>query len=212
VKKIFVSLMLLIASLGATGSASAVVVTGSTYGVYLEGEFSGNAAIPISVFDDTPATFTRDGLVVTVSESDTTLSNVTNHISIKLSTTGDLFPVFNEGAYLGVGTLDPLDLAFAVNLYDARITMLDLVGKVIFASDNLAGLAVQNQPWDGSLPTPSTSLFVSEIGGQDVASISFDFYVTHVIQQSVPEPGSILLCGVGLLAVLGMRRRRQSRM
>lgn len=211
-KKIFVSLMLLIASLGATGSASAVVVTGSTYGVYLEGEFSGNAAIPISVFDDTPATFTRDGLVVTVSESDTTLSNVTNHISIKLSTTGDLFPVFNEGAYLGVGILDPLDLAFAVNLYDARITMLDLVGKVIFASDNLAGLAVQNQPWDGSLPTPSTSLFVSEIGGQDVASISFDFYVTHVIQQSVPEPGSILLCGVGLLAALGMRRRRQSRM
>ncbi|TQK05265.1 PEP-CTERM sorting domain-containing protein [Herbaspirillum sp. SJZ107] len=211
-KKIFVSLMLLIASLGATGSAWAVVVTGSTYGVYLEGEFSGNPAIPISVFDDTPATFMRDGLVVTVSESDTILSDVTNHISINLSTNGDLFPVFNEGAYLGVGTLDVLDLAFPVNLYDARITMLDLAGNVIFASDNLAGLAVQSQPWDGSLPTPATSLFVSEIGGQDVASITFDFYVTHVMQNSVPEPGSILLCCAGLLAALAMRRRRQSRM
>jgi len=212
VKKIFVSLMLLIASLGATGSAWAVVVTGSTYGLYLEGEFSGNPAIPISVFDNTPATFVRDGLVVTVSESDTILSDVTNRISINLSTNGDLFPIFNEGAYLGVGTLDVLDLAFPVNLYDARITMLDLAGNVIFASDNLAGLAVQSQPWDGSLPTPATSLFVSEIGGQDVANITFDFYVTHVIQNTVPEPGSMLLCGVGLLAALAMRRRRQSRM
>ena len=211
-KKIFVSLMLLIASLGATGSAWAVVVTGSTYGLYLEGEFSGNPAIPISVFDNTPATFVRDGLVVTVSESDTILSDVTNRISINLSTNGDLFPIFNEGAYLGVGTLDVLDLAFPVNLYDARITMLDLAGNVIFASDNLAGLAVQSQPWDGSLPTPATSLFVSEIGGQDVANITFDFYVTHVIQNTVPEPGSMLLCGVGLLAALAMRRRRQSRM
>ncbi len=204
--------MLLIASLGATGSAWAVVVTGSTYGLYLEGEFSGNPAIPISVFDNTPATFVRDGLVVTVSESDTILSDVTNRISINLSTNGDLFPIFNEGAYLGVGTLDVLDLAFPVNLYDARITMLDLAGNVIFASDNLAGLAVQSQPWDGSLPTPATSLFVSEIGGQDVANITFDFYVTHVIQNTVPEPGSMLLCGVGLLAALAMRRRRQSRM
>jgi hypothetical protein len=212
VKKIFVSLMLLIASFGATGSAWAVVVTGSTYGLYLEGEFSGNPAIPISVFDNTPATFVRDGLVVTVSESDTILSDVTNRISINLSTNGDLFPIFNEGAYLGVGTLDVLDLAFPVNLYDARVTMLDLAGNVIFASDNLAGLAVQSQPWDGSLPTPATSLFVSEIGGQDVANITFDFYVTHVIQNTVPEPGSMLLCGVGLLAALAMRRRRQSRM
>lgn len=211
-KKIFVSLMLLIASLGATGSAWAVVVTGSTYGIYLEGEVSGNAAIPVSVFDDTPATFTRDGLVVTVSESDTVLSNVSNRITINLSTNGDLFPILNEGAYLGAGTLDVLDLAFPVTLYDARITLLDLASNVVFASDNLAELAVQNQPWDGSLPTPSTSLFVSEIGGQNVATISFDFYVTHVIQHSVPEPGSILLCGAGLLAVLAMRRRRQSRM
>lgn len=211
-KKIFVSLMLFITSLGAAGSACAVVVTGSTYGVYLEGEVSGNPAIPVSVFDDTPATFVRDGLVVTVSESDTVLSDVDNRITINLSANGDLFPIFNEGAYLGVGTLDVLDLVFPVTLYDARITMLDLARNVIFASDNLAGLAVQNQPWDGSLPTPATSLFVSEIGGQDVASISFDFYVTHVIQHSVPEPGSLLLCGAGLLAGLALRRRRQSRM
>jgi len=215
VKKIFISLMLLAASFAVTGTASAIVLTGSTYSVYLEGETSGNASLPVSVFDDTPATFTRAGLLVTTSESDTMLSNVNNRISLNLSADGDLFPVFNEGAYLGVGTFgDVIDLVSEVTLYDVRVTLRDLVGKVLFVSDNLidSDPTIQTQPWDGSLPTPATSLFISEIGGQGLSNITFDFYVRREVHSDVPEPGSMLLCGAGLLAACIVRRRRQSRM
>jgi hypothetical protein len=211
-KRLFAYLMLLAATLCMTGPASAVVVNGSTYSIYLQGEASGNAALPISIFDDTPATFERAGLLVTVSESDTALTGVSNRISINLSANGDLFPVFNEAAFLGVGTLgDVLDLAYPVTLYDARVTVLDLAGKVLFASDNLVNFATVNAPWDGSFPSPSTTLSIDEIGGMGAANISFDFFVNHDIQTEVPEPGSVLLCGAGLLAAFAARRRRQSR-
>jgi len=211
-KSLFASLMLLAATLGMLAPASAVVLNGSSYSIYLEGELSNNAALPTSVFDDIAATFDRNGLVITVSESDTALSEASNRITLNLSADGDLFPIFNEGAYLGVGTFgDVLDLAFPVTLYDARVTLRDLAGNVLFASDNLAGLAEQNQPWDGSLPTPSTTFFISEIGGQGVSNISFDFYVSNVPQNDVPEPASVLLCGAGLLAVVVARRRRSAK-
>jgi len=214
-KRLFASLMLLTAALGMAVPASAVVVTGSTYSIYLEGELSGNAALPVSVFDDTPATFERGGLTVTVSESDTILSGTANLISLNLRTDGDLFPVFNEGASFGIGTFgDVLDLAFPVTLYDARLTLRDLAGNVLFASDNLADLAQQNAPWDGSLPTPGNDVFfISEIGGLGVANVTFDFFVNSSTSNDVPEPGSVLLCGAGLLAALAALavRRRHTR-
>jgi len=211
-KRYFALLMLFALVVGFAAPASAVVVNGSTYSVYLEGETSGNAALPNSVFDDTPATFTRAGLLVTTSESDTMLSGISNRITLALSANGDLFPIFNEGAYLGVGTFgDVLDLAFPVTLYDARVTLRDLAGNIVFASDNLADLAEQRQPWDGSLPTPSTTFFIGEIGGLGVSNITFDFFVNREIQNDVPEPASVLLCGAGLLAAFAARRRRQTR-
>lgn len=210
-KRLFASLLLLTAVLGMAAPASAVVITGSTYSVYLAGELSGNAALPVSVFDDTPATFERGGLTVTVRESDTMLSGGGSLISLNLSTDGDLFPVFNEGAYFGIGTFgDVLDLAFPVTLYDARVILRDLAGNLLFTSDNLAGLAEQNAPWDGSLPTPDDTFLVSEIGGLGVANVTFDFYVNSPTQNDVPEPGSVLLCGAGLLAALAARRRTRA--
>ena len=211
-KKLFVSLMLFAASFAAVGSASAIVVTGSTYNVYLAGQASNNATLPNAVFDDTPATFIRDGLLVTLSESDIALSATDNLIRLNLSTTGDLFPVFDEGAFLGVGTFgDVIDLASPVTLYDARVTVRDLNGVVLFTSDNVADFAVNNPPWDGSFPSTTTTFLVSEIGGRNASSITFDFYVTTGVQNDVPEPGSVLLCGIGLLAAFGARRQRRAK-
>lgn len=211
VKRLFISLMLFAASFAVAGSASAVVVNGSTYSIYLAGEVSENAVLPTSVFDDTPATFVRNGLVVTVSESDTALSATDNLIRLNLSATGDLFPVFDEGAFFGVGTFgDVIDLASSVTLYDARVTVRDLNGGVLFASDNIASFAPNTAPWDGAFPTTATTFRVGEIGGRNASSITFDFYVTAAVQNNVPEPGSVLLSGIGLLAAFGARRQRRT--
>lgn len=209
-KKLFVSLMLFAATLTMAGAASAVVVAGSTYTVYLQGSASGDAIAPIVVFDSAPAFAERGGLLLTLSESETDLGSGKSLIRLNISANGDLFPIMGESAFLGVGTFaDPLDFETPVALYDARVTLRDLVGNILFASDNIAGLAINNPPWDGSLPTQENIFNISEIGGTGVASIAFDFYVTDNIQTDVPEPGSVLLCGAGLLAVFGARRHRR---
>jgi hypothetical protein len=90
------------------------------------------------------------------------------------------------------------------------VTLSNQTG-VVFASDNLVGDAVNSAPWDGSFPSPGTIFLVSEIGGMGVSNITFDFFVTTQPQADVPEPGSVLLCGVGLLAVVAVRRYRRTR-
>jgi len=208
-KKLFVSLMLFAATLATAGSAAAVVVPGSSYSIYLAGEASGNPFLTSTVFDDVPAFVERAGLLLTLSEGETTLDNGDSHITLNINATGDLFPVLNEGAFLGIGTVnDPLDLATVASLYDARVTLRDLFGNIVFESPNILYIAENNFPWDGSFPSMEHTFQISEIGGQDIASISFDFFVREGVPADVPEPGSVLLCGIGLLAAFGARRYR----
>jgi hypothetical protein len=210
-KRFLASLILFATTLGLASSASAVVITGTTYTFYLAGEISGNPLAANTVFDNVAASTTRGNLLVTLSESDTALDAASNRITLNLSANGDLFPVFNEGAFLGIGTFgDVLDLETDVTLYDVRVTLSNQTG-VVFASDNLVGDAVNSAPWDGSFPSPGTIFLVSEVGGMGVSNITFDFFVTTQPQGDVPEPGSVLLCGVGLLAVVAVRRYRRTR-
>lgn len=208
VKKFFVSLMLFASTVVLSSSASAIVLAGSTYSIYLQGELSGNAALPNTVFDDETAFFDRAGVIVALSESDTALGGGNSRISLNLSADGDLFPAFGEGALLGVGTSgDVLDFDMPVSLYDARVTVRDLNGAVLVASDNLADFAQVNQPWDGSFPTTDTVFRIFPIGGLGASNITFDFYVSEFTGE-VPEPASLLLCGIGLLAAAATRRKR----
>jgi len=207
VKKLFASLMLFAATFVLGSSASAVVLQGSSYSVYLAGEQSDAASLPTTTFDDQPAFFLRNDLLLTLTESDTALGSGISRISLNLSADGDLFPVFDENAFLGVGTFgDVLDLEMPVALYDARITIRDLAGNVLVASNNLADFAVINRPWDGAFPSTATTVRIDEIGGLGAASITFDFYVSEDLNY-VPEPGSIVLCGIGLLAAAAARRK-----
>jgi hypothetical protein len=211
-KKFLASLLLFATTLGLASPASAVVITGTTYTFYLVGERSGNPLAANTVFDNVAASTTRGDLLVTLSESDTALDATNNRITLNLSANGDLFPIFNEGAFLGIGTFgDVLDLETDVTLYDVRLTLSNQAGGVVFASDNLAGDAVNNSPWDGSFPSPGTIFLVSEVGGMGVSNITFDFFVTTQPQGDVPEPGSVLLCGIGLLTVVAVRRYRHTR-
>lgn len=210
-KKFFVSLMLFASTVVLSSSASAIVLAGSTYSIYLQGEQSGNAALPTTVFDDEPAFFERAGVIVALTESDTALGGGNSRISLNLSADGDLFPLAGEGAFMGVGTFgDVLDFDMPVSLYDTRVTVRDLNGNVLVASDNLVDFAVINQPWDGSFPSTATTFFISEIGGLGASNITFDFFVSE-FPGEVPEPASLLLCGIGLLAAAAARRKRGAR-
>ena len=46
-----------------------------------------------------------------------------------------------------------------------------------------------------------------------MANVTFDFFVNSSTSNDVPEPGSVLLCGAGLLAALAALavRRRHTR-
>lgn len=211
VKKLFASLFLFAATLAMAGSASAVVISGSSYTYYLAGGLSGNAQAYINIFDNQSASVVRDGVRLKFSESDTALGNGNSLISLNLSADGDLFPTFNESGLFGIGTFgDVIDLASNVSLYDARVTVRDLAGNVLFASDNVADFSLSQSPWDGSFPTTGTLFSIDEIGGMGAANVTIDFYVNEAVS-AVPEPGSVLLCGLGLLAIVAMRRQRQSK-
>lgn len=208
VKKLLASLMLFASTVVLSSSASAIVLAGSTYSVYMEGEQSGNALLPTTTFDDQSAFFERAGLFVALSESDTAIGGGNSRITLELNANGDLFPVLGEGALLGVGTFgDVLDFDVPVSLYDARVTVRDLNGAVLVASDNLADFAQVNRPWDGSFPTTETTFRIFPIGGLGASNITFDFYVSEFTGE-VPEPASLLLCGIGLLAAAATRRKR----
>jgi len=208
-KKYLASLMLFAAALGWSSMASAVVISGSTYSFYLQGSASGAAVNAITEFDNLAAGGVRNGLDFLVRESETALDGSSNHISINLSANGDLFPVSGETAILALGSEDALDLDHPVSLVDVRVVLRSLTGEVLFSSDNLASEAGQTQPWNGSFLAPGAAFGVEDIGGLNVASITFDFIVTD-IATDVPEPGSVLLCGLGLMVIAAARRRTRA--
>jgi len=209
-KKVLASLFLLSSMFGLVTPASAVVLQGSTYSFYLEGSESVNNAVLLANFDGIAQTGTRNGQVVTLNETETVLSNSTSRISISLRSDGDLFPATNDVAILAIGSEDALDLDpfNPVTLTDARVTLFDLAGNVFLVTDNLADIAVQGSPWDGTFPAPGGAFGIGEIGAMGIAAITFDFIVSFAPAETpVPEPGSMLLCGLGLLALAGARRK-----
>jgi hypothetical protein len=203
-----VSLMVFVASLGLASSASAVVVPSSTYSVYVEGSASGVPFTGIATFDSVEEQGSRNGLALTVNESETSLGGKNTLISINVSANGDLFPISGETAILAVGSEDPLDFITLVSLFDARVTLRDINGNILFASDNLAFLAANNSPWDGAFPAPSNAFGIDDSGGIGIASITFDFSVTELSAEpgEVPEPGTLLLCSMGLMGIAWRRR------
>ena len=189
--------------------AAPIVAAGSNYSFYLQGSESDYALAGLVRFDDQAEQIYRETGTVTVTESETDLGNGQSLISIQIRSVGDLFPVLGETAIYGIGLFDfPLELMSVVTLYDARVSFLDSNNKLLIESDNLAGDVYQNNPWDGYFPATDDAFGTEAIGGLGVLGINLDFFVSEEVN-AVPEPAGVLLTGLGLMAMLTTRRRRQ---
>ena len=195
--------------LGAQAAVAApLVAAGSSYSFYLQGYESDNAYAGVAAFDGLAEQGFRNTGAFTVNESETDLGNGQSLISIQIRSTGDLFPFLGETAIYGIGLFDfPLMLTSAVSLYEARVSFLDAGNKVLVDSGNLAGDVYQNNPWDGYFPATNDAFGTEGVGGLGVLGINFDFFVSTESAE-VPEPAGALLMGLGLMAMLTMRRRR----
>lgn len=208
-KHIIAIFTLLAATLTSGQAVMAAVVPGTTYGVYLQGSVSGNIFLANPIFDSVAEGGTRDGQLVTINELETSLSVSSSRIDVLISAPNDLFPAVNETAYLGIGVTDPFDLTREVSLDDVRVTLRNIANDAIFSSDNIAYLAMQGSPWDGTFVALLETLGIDEIGGMGVTSIEFNFYVSDFDATAIPEPDGVMLFGLGLLALAVAQRRRQ---
>lgn len=191
----------------APAHAIPVVTPNSTYVIYLQGLESENAAAGEFRFNGAAEFIERGNGFVSVTESESVIDAASSEIIITLTGDTDLFPVVNEVALLGIGTFgNGLDLLFPVRLADARISFFAPGNALVTRTENLVSQAGQADPWDGLFPNAFNVIDVAGVGGKDVRTVSFHFIVTT--QAEVPEPGIMLLSGIGLLALAVARRRR----
>jgi len=211
--KYLLSLMLALGAAGTTIPAAAVpfVSAGSSYSFYLQGENSGEPFLGVATFDGIAETTTRAGLDLTVSESETALGGGKSRITFDLRANGSLFPIADEIGIFGIGVDsdgDGFDIAKLVSLDKATIILYDINNMVVATLEDLQDLVDPTTPWDGRFAGIGNAVGIGDLDVSTIAGIGVEFLVSGPASD-VPEPGSILLSGIGLLAIVAAARRRR---
>lgn len=193
--------------------AGPVVLSASSYSMFIAGETSGVPLLMSTVFDGLAQNFSRAGLSLSLTEFETDLGGGSTRITLQLRADGDLFSSPGEGGIVGLALDgDGLDLSRSVRLDDARIQLFDANAVMLGSSGNLAEDYAANfhlSPWDGYFAFPGNSFIFINAGGHDIEGVSLQFTVSDI--STVDEPTALPLVALALAcgwAAPGRLRRR----
>lgn len=212
-KKYLLSLMLLF-SVGITALPAVAVPfvqTNSNYTFYLQGNRSNDSLLGLVTFDATPATTVFRDKTITVNNTEISLRNGNSQLTFDLTIDSPgLFVNADELIIFGLGTDgNGFDFTQDVSLLNATITLYNENNEILATFEDVQDAVAQADPWNGLLPTVNDALGLGDpsLDARLVTRISVDFVLAGRATE-VPEPGSILLCAIGLLATLLVLRRR----
>ena len=125
--------------------------------------------------------------------------------SVTVTANGDLFPVLNEAASLGIGRTNPLDLTGHFRL-DKAIFGIYVNNQAVASADYVPpfpGLFALD-PWDGRFISTAFSPSWTNAGGRGINRLVAEMIVTQV-----PEPVTMSLLALAVAGFAARRRRER---
>lgn len=182
------------------------LVQGSTYDLTLENTALNLEQTQTITFNGQPTQFNFGNIPVTVTTTDTAISNNSDTIAIVISANQDIFPSAAPGDgswYIGIGvSSSPMQLTAPVTLTSAFLSATIPPPNTFPIYYQFVGLVAQTAPWDGTfLGNGGLGGFV-DATGDDIEGVELDLTV-------VPEPASVAVFLAGLTGLAAFTRKRR---